>query len=77
MGKCYIFKISFYGSIYIIEYYFTTSHEVLYVARLTECENAIGKMKKLAIYISIYIKVIKSIKLKPTYQYNDKIILLF
>lgn len=39
-----------------MEYYFTTSHEVLYVKRLTECENAIGKNEKLAIYISIYIK---------------------
>lgn len=54
LGKCYIYKISFYGNIYIMEYYFTTSHEVLYVARLTKCENAIGKMKSKQ-YILVFI----------------------
>ena len=52
--KCYIFKISFYGNIYLMEYHFTISHEVLYVARLTECENVIGKMKSQQ-YILVFI----------------------
>ena len=37
-----------------MEYHFTISHEVLYVARLTECENVIGKMKSQQ-YILVFI----------------------
>lgn len=54
LGKCNIFKISFYSNLYLMEYHFTTSHEVPYVARLTECENSFVKMKSQE-YILVFI----------------------